>query len=58
MTHLAASLPRTFGPFVAEAQGRFWDIMPASQFWAQVGQRLSLDDTAARHVTEAVLGAL
>jgi uncharacterized protein (DUF2267 family) len=58
VTHLAASLPRTFAPLVAEAQGRFWDIMPASQFWAQVGQRLSLDDTAARHVTEAVLETL
>src|SRR5579859_4775507 len=58
VTHLAASLPRTFAPLVAEAQGRFWDIMRASQFWAQVGQRLSLDDTAARRVTEAVLETL
>lgn len=56
--HLAASLPQTFGPLVAEAQGRFWDIMPSSQFWAQVGQRLGLDDTAARSVTEAVLETL
>jgi len=58
VTHLAASLPQTFDPLVAEAQGRLVDIMPASQFWAQVGQRLSLDDTAARHVTEAVLETL
>jgi uncharacterized protein (DUF2267 family) len=58
VAHLAASLPRTFGPLVAEAQGRFWDIMPASQFWAQVGQRLGLDEAAARHVTEAVLETL
>jgi uncharacterized protein (DUF2267 family) len=58
VTHLAASLPQTFGPLVAEAQGRFWDIMPSSQFWAQVGQRLGLDDTAARYVTEAVLETL
>jgi uncharacterized protein (DUF2267 family) len=58
VTHLAASLPQTFDPLVAEAQGRFWDIMPAGQFWARVGQRLGLDDTAARHVTEAVLETL
>jgi uncharacterized protein (DUF2267 family) len=58
VTQLAASLPQTFGPLVAEAQGRFWDIMPASQFWARVGQRLGVDDTAARHVTEAVLETL
>jgi uncharacterized protein (DUF2267 family) len=55
VTHLAASLPQTFGPLVAEAQGRFWDIMPAGQFWARVGQRRGLDETAARYVTEAVL---
>jgi uncharacterized protein (DUF2267 family) len=58
VTHLAASLPQTFAPLVAEAQGRFWDIMPATQFWARVGQRLGLDDTAARHITEAVLETL
>jgi uncharacterized protein (DUF2267 family) len=58
VTHLVASLPQTFGPLVAEAQGRFWDIMPAGQFWARVGQRQGLDETAARYVTEAVLETL
>jgi Uncharacterized conserved protein (DUF2267) len=58
VTHLVASLPQTFGPLVAEAQGRFWDIMPAGQFWARVGQRRGLDETAARYVTEAVLEIL
>ena len=58
VAHLTASLPPTFGPLVAEAQGRFWDIMPASEFWARVGRRLGLDDTVARHITEAVLETL
>jgi uncharacterized protein (DUF2267 family) len=34
------------------------DIMPAGQFWARVGQRLGLDEAAARHVSEAVLETL
>lgn len=58
VSHLAASLPQTFDPFVAEAQGRLVDIMPAGQFWARVGQRLSLDEAVARYVTEAVLETL
>ena len=58
VAHLAASLPRTFEPLVAEAQQRFWEIMPADEFWRRVGQRLGLDQTAARRVTEAVLETL
>lgn len=58
VSHLAASLPKTFSPLVAEAQGRLLDIMPAGQFWARAGQRLGADETAARHVTEAVLETL
>jgi uncharacterized protein (DUF2267 family) len=58
VSHLAASLPQTFDPFVAEAQGRLVDIMPAGQFWPRVGQRLSLDEAVARYVTEAVLETL
>ena len=53
VAHLAASLPQTFEPLVAEAQQRFLDIMPADEFWRRVGQRLGLDQTAARRVTEA-----
>jgi len=33
VAHLAASLPQTFEPLVAEAQQRFLDIMPADEFW-------------------------
>src|SRR6201989_2159099 len=58
VAHLAASLPRTFEPLVAEAQQRFLDIMPADEFWRRVGQRLGLDQTAARRGTEAVLETL
>ena len=58
VAHLAASLPQTFEPLVAEAQQRFLDIMPADKFWRRVGQRLGLDQTAARRVTEAVLETL
>ena len=58
VAHLAGSLPRTFEPLVAEAQQRFLDIMPADEFWRRVGQRLGLDQTAARRVTEAVLETL
>ena len=36
VAHLAASLPQTFDPLVAEAQRRDLDIMPADQFWARV----------------------
>ena len=43
VAHLAAVLPKTFDPLLAEAQGRIVDIMPASQFWDRVGQRLSVD---------------
>ena len=39
---------------MTEAQQRFLDIMPADEFWRRVGQRLGLDQTAARPVTEAV----
>ena len=47
VAHLAASLPQTFDPLVAEAQRRDLDIMPADQFWARVRQRLGVDDTTA-----------
>ena len=56
VAHLAASLPQTFDPLVAEAQRRDLDIMPADQFWARVRQRLGVDDTTARLATDAVTG--
>lgn len=58
MEHVAAVLPRTFDPLVAEAQNRYVDIMPADEFWRRVGRRLGIDDAAARRVTEAVLETL
>ena len=58
VAHLAASLPQTFDPLVAEAQRRDLDIMPADQFWARVRQRLGVDDTTARLATDAVLETL
>jgi uncharacterized protein (DUF2267 family) len=58
MAHVVATLPQTFDPLVAEAQQRYVDIMPAEEFWGRVGQRLGLDHTTARPVTEAVLETL
>ena len=58
VAHLAASLPQTFDPLVAEAQRRDLDIMSADQFWARVRQRLGADDTTARLAADAVLETL
>ena len=55
LAHLAASLPQTFDPLVAEAQHRYLDIMPADQFWGRVSRQLGIDEAAARRVTSAVL---
>jgi uncharacterized protein (DUF2267 family) len=56
--HLAAALPQTYEPLVAEAQFRYLEIMPADQFWDRVGQPLGLGRAEARQVTEAVLETL
>ena len=37
--HLAAALPQTYEPLVAEAQFRYLEIMPTDQFWAGSGSR-------------------
>lgn len=58
LAHLAASLPQTFEPLVAEAQHRYLDIMPAGQFRDRVAMRSGLDGAAARQVTDAVLETL
>jgi uncharacterized protein (DUF2267 family) len=58
VAQLAASLPQTFDPLVAEAQRRYLDIMPATQFFGRVSQRLGVDDGAARKITDAVLETL
>lgn len=56
--HLAAALPQTFAPLVAEAQHRHLEIMPADQFCGRVARRLGVDHAAARRITEAVLQTL
>jgi uncharacterized protein (DUF2267 family) len=58
VAHLAAALPQTYDPLVAEAQFRYREIMPADQFWDRVGQPLGLGRAEARQVTEAVLETL
>jgi uncharacterized protein (DUF2267 family) len=58
VAQLAASLPATFDPLVAEAQRRYLDIMPADQYYGRVAQRLGVDDGAARLITDAVLETL
>ena len=56
--HLAAALPQSFAPLVAEAQRRQLEIMPADQFCRRVARRLGIEDGAARQVTDAVLQTL
>jgi len=55
---MAAVLPRSLDPVLAEAQNRWVDIMPAAQFWGRVRQWLGVDEPAARQITEAVLKTL
>ena len=56
--HLAAALPQTYEPLVAEAQFRYLEIMSADQFWDRVGQPLGLGRAEALQVTGAVLETL
>jgi uncharacterized protein (DUF2267 family) len=58
VAHLAANLPQTFEPLIAEAQNRLTNLEPADQFWSRVSQRLNVDQATARRVTEAVLETL
>lgn len=55
---VADELPQDFAPLVAEAQCRFFDVMPAEDFLAKVAERAGLDADEARRATEAVLEAL
>ena len=55
---VADELPESFAPLVAEAQGRFFDVMPAEDFISKVAERAGLDADEARRATEAVLEAL
>jgi uncharacterized protein (DUF2267 family) len=56
--HLAANLPETYEPLVAEAQRKYLDIIPADQFWTRVAQRTDTDLPGARQITGAVLETL
>jgi uncharacterized protein (DUF2267 family) len=56
--HLAAALPQTYDPLIAEAQSRYLEIMPASEFWDRVGRQLGLGRDASRRITDAVLETL
>jgi uncharacterized protein (DUF2267 family) len=58
VAHLAAVLPHSFDPLLAEAQNRYVDIMPASEFWGRVAHRLGASEPAARRITDAVLETL
>jgi uncharacterized protein (DUF2267 family) len=58
ISDLAAELPAGFDPLVAEAQGRFAEIMPAGEFVARVARRTGLEPGEARRATEAVLETL
>jgi uncharacterized protein (DUF2267 family) len=55
---LAADLPGDFEPLIAEAQGRFAQIVPAEEFLNRVAMRAGLDAPDARRATDAVLETL
>jgi uncharacterized protein (DUF2267 family) len=55
---VAAELPQDFEPLIAEAQRRFFEVLPAEEFLARVAERSGLDDDGARRATEAVLETL
>jgi uncharacterized protein (DUF2267 family) len=55
---VAAALPWTFEPLVAEAQHRSVNMMRADEFWSRVAARLGVDAATARPITTAVLETL
>jgi uncharacterized protein (DUF2267 family) len=55
---LAADLPGDFEPLIAEAQGRFAEILPAEDFLNRVAMRAGLDTLGAHRATEALLETL
>lgn len=58
VAHVAAALPRTFEPLVAEAQHRSMNVIRADEFWSRVASRLNVDVATARPITTAVLETL
>jgi uncharacterized protein (DUF2267 family) len=55
---LVAELPQDFGALIAEAEGRFFSVMPAEEFVGRVAERAGLDADGARLATDAVLETL
>jgi uncharacterized protein (DUF2267 family) len=55
---VADELPQDFEPLIAEAQRRFFDVMPAEEFLARVAERTGLGSDRTRRATEAVLEAI
>ena len=55
---LVSELPRSFGPLLDEAQGRFVHVMSAETFLAKVADRAGLDPAGARRAADAVLETL
>jgi uncharacterized protein (DUF2267 family) len=58
LADLIAELPEDFRPLVAEAQGKFVQLMPADEFLRRVAERAGLDPDAAGRAVEAVLQTL
>lgn len=58
ISDVADELPQDFEPLIAEAQHRFFEVMPAEEFLGRVAGRTGLDSEGARRATEAVLEAL
>jgi uncharacterized protein (DUF2267 family) len=55
---LIAELPADFAPLIAEAQGKFDQLMPADEFLRRVAERAGIDRDAAGRAIEAVLQTL
>jgi uncharacterized protein (DUF2267 family) len=55
---VVSELPRSFGPLLDEAQGRFVHVMSAETFLAKVADRAGLDPGGARRAANAVLETL
>jgi uncharacterized protein (DUF2267 family) len=55
---LAAELPKDFAPLVSEAEGRFFELLPAETFYQRVADRAGLPVEDAPRAVDAVLETL
>jgi uncharacterized protein (DUF2267 family) len=55
---LAAELPKDFAPLVSEAEGRFFELLPAEIFYQRVADRAGVPIEHAPRATDAVLETL